>query len=128
MRNILILAAALFSTSALAVDVDFSAVITDQDGMPVIDCAGSPKDCEGKPPLTLGKVAMRALTASFEDERALTGEEKLKRGDLALRAYKSERSMQMTAEEVALVKRLIAKGYGPLIVVRTWPLLDPASK
>lgn len=124
MRFVMMLAAALLTTSAFAVDMDFSAVLTDQDGAPIIDCAGP--DCASKPPLTLGKVAMRSLTASFEDERNLSGEEKFKRGQLAEKVY-SGGSVALSAEDTALIKRLIAKGYGPLIVLKAWRLLDPTS-
>ena len=118
-------AAVALATSAFAAEVDFSAVITDADNAPVIDCAGS--DCAGKPPLTIGKLAMRALTASFEDERNLSGEEKFKRGQLAMRVYDGGK-VALSAEDTALIKRLVAKGYGPMVVLRAWPLLDPPGK
>jgi hypothetical protein len=124
MRFVMMLAAALLTTSAFAADVDFSAVLTDQDGATVIDCVGS--DCAGKPPLTLGKVAMRALTASYQDEQSLAGEEKFKRGQLAEKVYAGG-AVAISAEDTALIKRLIAKGYGPLIVLKAWRLLDPAT-
>jgi hypothetical protein len=31
------------------------------------------------------------------------------------------------AEDVTLLKKLIGKAYGPLIVFRAWPLLDAAE-
>lgn len=116
----------LWVTSAVAADVDFSAVLTDQDDKPVIDCAGKPEECPDKNPLTLGKVALRVLTAPFDDERNISGEEKFKRGQLAMRVHNGG-VVTLQAEDVALIKRLVAKGYGPLIVYRAWPLLDPAT-
>jgi hypothetical protein len=124
MRLVVFILAIMFGSSALAGEVDFSAILTDADGAPIADCATA--DCAGKPSLTLGKLAMRVLTASFEDEKNLTGEDKFKRGELAMRVYKGG-TVSLAAEEVALLKRLVAKGYGPLIVLRAWPLLDPAA-
>lgn len=124
--KLLLAAIALFvSTSAFAANVDFSTVVTDADGAAVADCAGS--DCAGKPPLTLGRIALHALTATFEDEKNLAGEEKFKRGQFAMRVYKGD-TVTLNAEDTALLKRLIAKAYGPLVVIKTWPLLDPSEK
>lgn len=33
----------------------------------------------------------------------------------------------LTADEITLIKKLVAKAYNPLVVGRTWELLDPAS-
>jgi len=114
----------LFSTGALARDIEFSAIITDADGAPILDCVGN--NCTG-PPLTLGGVALRALTAQFEDERNLSGEEKFARGELALRVHKGGR-IDVSAEDIATIKKLIAKGYGPLIVIRAWSMIDPSGQ
>lgn len=124
MKIFSIVAVYLFTAlSVMAGEVDFSTIITDADGAPIIDCT---TDCGGKPPLTLGRVSMRALTAIYNDEPSLSGEDKFRRGELAMRVYKGG-SVALTAEDTALLKRLIAKGYGPLIVLKTWPLLDPVA-
>jgi hypothetical protein len=125
MRIIAIIATLLIcGATAGAADVDFSAVLTDPDGAPIIDCVSA--DCAGKPPLTLGRLALHVLTASFPDEQGLSGEEKFRRGLLAMRVYGGGKVV-LNAEDTALIKRLIAKGYGPLVVLRAWPLLDPPS-
>jgi hypothetical protein len=36
-------------------------------------------------------------------------------------------TVALSAEDTALIKRLIAKGYGPLIVLKAWRLLDPST-
>lgn len=125
MRLAIVVASLLFATPVYALEVDFSAVMTDLDGAPIPDCNAA--DCEGKPPLTLAKIASRVLTTTFSDERDLPGEEKLKRGELATRVYKGG-VVALKVEDASLLKKLIAKGYGPLIVLRTWTLLDPSGK
>lgn len=91
--------------------IDFSAAIVDLDGKPV-------------PDLTLGSMATNALMMGFEDERTLSGEAKVQRMKLAQRIH-GEREVDLTVEEVSLVKQLIAKAYVTLPSARAWELLDP---
>jgi len=123
-RLVFSLLLAALSFTAEAREINFSAIVTDQDGAPILDCVGA--GCTG-PPLTLGSAAMRALVATFEDDKNLPGEEKFKRGELALRVYKGG-TVDLSAEDVALIKKQMAKGYGPIVVLRTWKLIDPESK
>lgn len=37
-------------------------------------------------------------------------------------------NLPLSAEDVAMIKMLIGKLYGPLVISRAWPLLDPAMK
>ena len=73
--------------------------------------------------LTLKVVSTEALLATFDDERALSGEEKAKRYLLATRVYANE-ELDLTVEEIAKLKQLIGKGYGPLIVGQAWEMLE----
>jgi hypothetical protein len=126
MRVLLLLLVLVWPAAAQAGEINFAAVITDIDGTPIPDCVGN--DCANKPALTLAAIAIRCLTANFPDEeKSISGEEKFKRGELALRIHKDGKT-SLTAEDVALLKRLVGKAYGPLIVVKTWALLDPAQK
>jgi hypothetical protein len=59
-------------------------------------------------------------------EPVLADDEALKSGQLGLRVYKAE-SAQFTAAEIALIKKRVAAIYGPLVVARSFPLLDPAT-
>lgn len=114
---------------AAAAEIDFSVALAGEDpkGPPLNDCA-MPQDCEKeKPPLLLGKVARRALLATYPDEPNLSGEEKYKRGKLADRLWLNGKET-LSVEDVALLKKLISKGYGPLIVTRALDLLDPPAK
>lgn len=116
----------LLIAPAYAGEVDFSAVLTDIDGAPIPDCP-SGTNCAERPPLTLGRLAMNVLTATYPDEKTLSGEDKFKRGELALRVYKGGK-VNLSVEDIAEIKGLVAKAYGPLIVRKAWPLLDPGSK
>jgi hypothetical protein len=78
---------------------------------------------EDLPNLTLKAVAIEALLAMYEDERTLTGEEKAKRYLLATRIYAND-ELDLTVEEIAQVKQIIGRGYGPLIVGQAWDMLE----
>ena len=117
MKSVLFAAMLVLSSPVFA--ADFSAKMTDLEGKPIED--GSPE----KGAFTLGQAAIRALTSPYPDEQNLAAEEKFKRAELAERIYKNP-NLTLTAEETALVKKLIGKAYAPIIVLRAWPMLDPA--
>jgi hypothetical protein len=126
----LMFAAAAASAADAARKIDFTAPILDQDDMPMRECtepatlAATDPGCKAARTVTLGALAMRALVAP---EPGIAPEESLKRGQLALDVYRSA-GAELTAEDIALIKRLINKVYPlPLVVVRTFPLLDPAA-
>ena len=97
---------------------NFSAKILDLNGKPVVD--------DGKE-VTLGDVAVRALMSLAQDEQSLAGEEKFKRFALAMR-LKDGGEVAVSAEDIAMLKKLIGKLYTPLVVGRAFPLLDPSEK
>ena len=74
--------------------------------------------------LTLKTVSVEALLATFSDEQSLSGEEKAKRYVLATRIYANPEELDLTIEEMAKIKQLIGKGYGPLIVGQAWGMLE----
>ena len=74
--------------------------------------------------LTLKTVSVEALLATFPDEQSLLGEEKAKRYVLATRIYANPEELDLTIEEIAKIKQLIGKGYGPLIVGQAWDILE----
>jgi hypothetical protein len=90
-----------------------------------IDFKQQIKDIKGEQiqDLTLKTVSVEALLATFEDERSLGGEEKLKRYLLAIKIYADDEP-DLTVEEIAKVKHLIGKGYGPLVVGRSYQMLE----
>lgn len=88
---------------------------------PIIDLDGI-----ALPDLTVGSACATALLAAFPDEADIRGEEKVRRFLLAQRIVTSE-SVDLTAEDIALIKHLVGKGYGALVVGRVWAALDPVS-
>ena len=74
---------------------------------------------------TLRGAAVDALLAQFQDEQNLSGEEKLKRWTLAKHIVKSKDApCEVTAEDISLIKKLIAKAYGALVVGQAWEILE----
>jgi hypothetical protein len=81
---------------------------------------------DGKTPITLSTVIGNALLATFQDEVNLSGEDKVKRFRLAEAAV-LRNGYDFTIEDVALIKKLVAKAYGPLVVGRVFQILDPPA-
>lgn len=79
-----------------------------------------------KVPLTLGLVCRHALSANFQDEQGVAAEKKFERGMLAYKIAKGE-IQALSAEEITLIKPLIGKFYGPVVVLRAFMLLDPVG-
>jgi hypothetical protein len=115
---------ALMSSSAFA--IDFTAEIKQIDGSTFKDEKGADIHT------TLGKVCEQALLATYSDERdqsgkeLITPEEKFKRWQLASKVHGKD--VNLAAEDLAMIKKLIGKGYPPLVVGQAWTLLDPGMK
>lgn len=94
--------------------IDFDAVLLDLKGEIMKD---------GDAPVSLKTVAVNALFAPFPDEREIDGTEKAKRFNLGLRIDVGG-EVEVSAEEVSLVKKLIGKAYPVLIVGRAYQLIE----
>jgi hypothetical protein len=123
----------VIATTAFAGDeprkIDFTSVIMDQDDQPLRECTDDPlpkeiRECKAYKSVTLGMIAFRALASA---ERDVPQDESVRRGHLGLTIYKAA-AAQLTAEEITLIKKQIAKNYSPLVVVRAFGILDPAEK
>jgi len=58
--------------------------------------------------------------------RELSGDKKVERYDLAMKIHKSPDGLvDLKSEQVTLLKELIAKAYGPLMVGQAYEILDP---
>jgi len=86
---------------------------------------GNAEDPKKAKPLTLRAVACMALTGHHPQEN-IDGLEKVRRFTLAQRIHVQD-LVEMTVEEVALVKLLINQTYGTVVVAPAWALLDPPS-
>jgi hypothetical protein len=143
MRSIVLFVALSISTVAHA--ADYSAVLTDLRGDPIVDefthgprdpetgkfvparaCtkieyAKDPSNCEA---LTLGGAAANALLVNDPDNPNLDEKEKRRRGNLADRLFRGG-NIDLDPKDVVLIQRMISKVYGNLVIMRALPLLDP---
>lgn len=72
--------------------------------------------------ITLKTVCINVLSADFPEER-IEAEEKFKRWLLAKKIY-SGGEIDVTPEEIALIKKLLGKAYPPLLVGPAWEYLN----
>lgn len=99
---------------------NFDLVLVTLDGAPI---PAGPSVDAGL--LTLRSISTNALITAFEDERSLAGTEKLRRYQLALRInVKDQGNIELSVEEVALLKQLIGKAYAPLVVGQAYLALE----
>lgn len=79
-------------------------------------------DEKGKPVLLNG-LCVNALLADYQGE-VLTGAQKLDRYKLAKRLHVTADEIEITVEEAALIKELVAKSYTPLVVGNVYAALE----
>jgi hypothetical protein len=85
-------------------------------------------DPEDNPmPLTLRDVAKQALLATFEDEKNLPLESKVKRYDLYTKVKAAVDPSDFTTDEIVEIKKLIGKAYSILIVGQAVEMLEGKS-
>ncbi len=95
--------------------IDFTKTMQNIDGNDFVN--------EGKK-VTLKDITINSLLGVYDDERALDPQIKFRRGLLAQRIYANSKEIDLTVEEIAEVKKLIGKNYGPLFVVQAWQILE----
>lgn len=99
--------------------VDFNAVVKDFYGeplkMPPAKGSTTPQDA------TLGALCIQVLLAELPEER-ISGEDKYKRYEMATAIKKNVKTI--TAEQVALLKELIGKGYNTAAVGPLYKMLE----
>lgn len=95
--------------------VDMTQLIVDLDGKAV-------KSPEGK------ELSLRALCENsllgMSPESKLSGEEKAKRYALAMKVHGND-VVDLSAEEITKIKKVVGDSYSPLAVGRAYELLDP---
>lgn len=92
---------------------------------PILDLEGKPMK-QGEKDVTLEEIGVTALLANHPDEK-LEGSAKIERFGLALRikaAVKDKVVMDLSAEEIVMLKSLISKAYSILVTGRAWNLLE----
>ena len=73
---------------------------------------------------TLKGVIIDALVANYEDEKNLSGEEKVKRWNLALELTKADNEIDISIENISMIKKLVGKAYGVLVVGQALNMLE----
>jgi len=99
-----------------------------------VEIAGGPVTLDGKPfvdekgePMSFKFIVANALLGHYQDEQNLDGAEKLKRWQLAKRVHESDEVVDLTAEEIVLVKTLVAKAFVTPVCAQVWELLEGAA-
>lgn len=82
------------------------------DGLPIKD--------ENGESVTLKKVICSALINSQSSD----GLEKFKRGKLASTIWEAESEVDLTVDDLSLIKKLVGEVFGALIVYQVWDYLD----
>lgn len=93
-------------------------------GQAFVDIEGKTIVDEQGVPFTIGSAAINSLLASFDDEKNLSGEDKLKRWELAMSIKNGSIPMEITVEDASLLKKLIAKAYSTMVVGQAWKMLE----
>lgn len=110
--------------------IDVTQPITDFDGSPIESptqiCTGCNQVVEGIV-MTLRLVCTSAAVYQAQNEPPLPGEESVKRFALGMRIY-DEDEPDLSAEDLALLKKRIAAMRPPIITARAWGMLDPTAK
>lgn len=88
----------------------------------IIIVNGQPK-MEGGRPLTLAIASADALQTPFKGEESLSGDKKLERFKLACKIHGEKLPIEVTPEEVVLIKDLISKKYAVVVYGRACDML-----
>ncbi len=93
---------------------------------PLFDFAGEVLR-DGDKPLVLGVVAVNALMGIYPDEQNLEGAEKVRRYRLAISIHSADGALDVPAEDIAMCKKLIGKGFSTLVAGQAIPMLEMSS-
>lgn len=96
--------------------------------IPILNIDGEPELDPKENPVDLAFMAINVLNARFKDEENLPFDQQLERGLLLLRIKQSQKDfvpLDVTPEEVSLIKKLIGKaGFPNLTVARACAILN----
>ena len=98
---------------------NLNVILKTLDGKPLREAHES-----GERDVLLSHLAVNALLVNYPDEQSLSGEDKVKRFKLAQQINDADGDVEVTAEQVSLLKSLIAKGYTPLVVGQAYEILE----
>ncbi len=96
--------------------LNINKVLVQLNGQPIMDI----DDAGQSVPATVKTALVNAVLAPEQNEK---GTQKVQKYELAKRIYKAEQEVEVTAEEVVLIKRRIEELYPPIIVGQLEELL-----
>ena len=83
---------------------------------------------EERKPFLMRTVCINALLEPHPEDKNLTGEKKAKRYHLAMEIYKTKGKIDLSIDDIKLLKDLIGRMPSPLIVGQAFNILDPPKK
>jgi len=119
-------------------EININYVFKTVDGKPIkktvgFDNGGIP--IAGKDNFTLKSLCLNALNTDFSNPQQwganaekISGEDKFKRGALSMEIYKANDKINLPAEDITLLKKLIGMLSTPLIVHQAYETLDGTTK
>ncbi len=82
---------------------------------------------DGDKPLVLGVVTTSALMGIYPDEQNIEGGEKVRRYNLAMSIHSADGALDLPAEDIAMCKKLIGKGFSTLVAGQAIPMLEMSA-
>ncbi len=117
--------------------IDFNYTFKELDGTAIAERPPEMKQVDGEmkevtyPPFTLRKACTNVLVMREADgqgrPKELSGKDKVERYELAKKIHNSKGLVDLTVEEVALLKELVGRIYPPITVGQAFEILDPHS-
>lgn len=99
--------------------IDFSTPIKNLDDNPIKEA--------GDKVVTIGSICEGALMANHEGDEKLAGPKKVERFELAVKIHGGG-EVDISAEHIVELKKLVAVGYTTLVVARVFEVLDPKAE
>ncbi len=79
---------------------------------------------ENEKEVELKTIIINALLGDYSDEKTLLGDDKLKRWDLAIKIKQASDTVELSAEEIVLIKFLVGKPYTTTITGQAYKMLE----
>lgn len=106
--------------------IDFTRKLTTIEGQELTYAVSACANC-GRPReeklRTMRNACVDALTSVMAHDQGETGTSKLERYQLALRIH-NEDVVDLTAEEIVIIKTRVGMAFGPMVVGQVWPMLE----
>jgi hypothetical protein len=97
--------------------VNVNTVLTQLNGDPVMDMDGKGNAVEA----TVKMALVNAVLSPVQTDKPM---DKFRKDELARKIYNTDGEVELTAEEVVLLKDRVGESYAPIIVGQVWRLLE----